>query len=330
MMKKIIHRIIKNESGNVLVLVAALMITLIGLTALVIDGGRLYLEKSTLQKAADAAALAGAQELPNDTLSAETHAKSITISNNVQIGNSTVEFADNKMWIRVTNTSNVELTFGKIFGISSVPVTATAKVDLNPLTSATGVIPLGLDFGDYDKWKHCTEISLKLPSPSGHTDPTEECNGSNQLGSGNTGPLDITGSGGNNFRSDLANGAQVEVWVGKELNTETGTMTGPTKQGIKERVDACKGIYSYDANTFDTNPPPNNCAQVVVVPLYTIIESNNNQIKKVKIVGFATLFIIGTDNNGKEVYARFMNFTVAGGNSSSQTNYGTFGYKLVE
>ncbi|SOC37262.1 pilus assembly protein TadG-related protein [Ureibacillus acetophenoni] len=329
-MEKIYKRFLREERGNVLVLVAALMVVLIGLTALVIDGGRLYFEKSTLQKAADAAALAGAQELPNDVTTAELQAKNIATANNVATGNSTVQFASDKMWIRVITSSNVDLTFGKIFGISSVPVTASAKVELNPLTSGTGVIPLGLDFSDYDKWKNCTEITLKLPSPSGHMDPTEQCDGSNQLGSGNTGPLNITGSGGDNFRSDLANGSQIEVWVGKELDTETGTMTGPTKQGIKERVDKCKDIYTYNAATFETNPPPDNCAQIVTVPLYTIIESNGNQIKKVKVVGFATLFIIGTDNSGKEVYARFMDFTTGGGNSEGQTDYGTYGFKLVE
>ena len=66
---------LKDESGATVVIVALFMVVLLGFAALAIDGGRLYLEKSRLQKALDAAVLAGAQELR----SSPDKAKSIAI-----------------------------------------------------------------------------------------------------------------------------------------------------------------------------------------------------------------------------------------------------------
>ena len=64
----------KKEDGEALVLFALLMVVLMGIAALVIDVGGGNVTKSKLQNAADAAALAGAQDLPNAS-NAENTAK---------------------------------------------------------------------------------------------------------------------------------------------------------------------------------------------------------------------------------------------------------------
>lgn len=58
-------KVMGEEKGSVMVMVVIALIVLIGFTGLVIDGGSAYLTKSRLQNAADAAALAGAQSLPD-------------------------------------------------------------------------------------------------------------------------------------------------------------------------------------------------------------------------------------------------------------------------
>jgi uncharacterized membrane protein len=55
----------RGDSGQVTVLVALLMIPLLGISGLVIDVGYAYFKQRTLQAQADAAALAGAQRLPD-------------------------------------------------------------------------------------------------------------------------------------------------------------------------------------------------------------------------------------------------------------------------
>ena len=52
-----------DQSGVAKILVALSMFMIIGFTALVVDVGSLYFEKSSLQKSLDAAVLGGAQRL---------------------------------------------------------------------------------------------------------------------------------------------------------------------------------------------------------------------------------------------------------------------------
>lgn len=64
----------KNESGQSMVLVALLVTVLFGFSALAVDVGNMTYQKSLMQNAADAAALAGVQHLPNAS-TAKTVAK---------------------------------------------------------------------------------------------------------------------------------------------------------------------------------------------------------------------------------------------------------------
>ena len=66
---------IRGDSGQAFVFVAVLT-GLVGMAALVIDGGSWYQADRKLQTAADAAALAGAQELPTQQSQARTVAPS--------------------------------------------------------------------------------------------------------------------------------------------------------------------------------------------------------------------------------------------------------------
>jgi Flp pilus assembly protein TadG len=65
----------RNDEGATAVIVAILIVVLIGLAAVVVDLGSLYTERARLSIAADAAALAAAQKLP-DVTSARDDAKS--------------------------------------------------------------------------------------------------------------------------------------------------------------------------------------------------------------------------------------------------------------
>lgn len=79
------NRFIQNEKGNVLVLVALMMVFLLGIAALVTDGGRVYLEKSSLQKALDAAVLGGGQVVMKSEAHAVTVAKDISLKTRIHL-----------------------------------------------------------------------------------------------------------------------------------------------------------------------------------------------------------------------------------------------------
>jgi Flp pilus assembly protein TadG len=74
------HRV-QSEDGQALVLIVLCLLVLLGFCAVTLDFGHAYLAQRRLQSAADAAALAGAQELP-DVTSATTFANSYGSSGN--------------------------------------------------------------------------------------------------------------------------------------------------------------------------------------------------------------------------------------------------------
>ena len=63
---------LRTQDGQVIVFVVAILVVLIGMGALVIDGGAGSERSAHLQTAADAAALAGVQNLPSDPTTAQS------------------------------------------------------------------------------------------------------------------------------------------------------------------------------------------------------------------------------------------------------------------
>src|SRR6188768_1474758 len=116
------RRRLRNESGQALVIFVLFLPVLIGFAALVLDVGNWYAQKRFVQNAADAAVLAGAQDLPNIG-TAQTTAQSYVTKNGGGVTNVTFPTANK---IRVTVTRNTPTYFAKIFGLSSVNVAAQA------------------------------------------------------------------------------------------------------------------------------------------------------------------------------------------------------------
>src|SRR3954469_13612856 len=83
----------RDESGQAIVLSAVWMVVLLGMAGLVIDVGSWYRAPRNLQSDADAAALAGAQELPDDTATAGVMAKSFAKKNGYTLPASDISFS---------------------------------------------------------------------------------------------------------------------------------------------------------------------------------------------------------------------------------------------
>lgn len=64
-MKKI-NKYQKEESGQIIIILAVSLIVILGVAALAVDGGMLYTERRFAQNAADASSLAGASKIAND------------------------------------------------------------------------------------------------------------------------------------------------------------------------------------------------------------------------------------------------------------------------
>jgi hypothetical protein len=131
------HTGLRSDAGVVGVIVAILIPALLILTAVALDSGRWYLAGSDLQKAADAAALAGVTKITTDSVEAFTEAgdeaRRVAALNGYPDGGNVnvvpLADAEEPSQFGVSISSLVSNPFGAIFGRGETRITRTAFAD---------------------------------------------------------------------------------------------------------------------------------------------------------------------------------------------------------
>jgi len=143
-------RSLRGQVGQVVVLVALLLPVLLGLSAMVVDVGNVFAERRSLQKAADAAALAAAQDAAHAATLASHYSAANGGPSSLQpcppagppLGDTgacyTWPYKGNQDKVEVVIAESVPTLFGKILGVSHFKVKVRA-VALR--TEATSVRP---------------------------------------------------------------------------------------------------------------------------------------------------------------------------------------------
>jgi Flp pilus assembly protein TadG len=137
----------RNQSGQALVLTVVFLVSMLGMSALVLDVGSWYRAKRNLQATADAAALAGAQALPDDPSGASSLANDYAGRNASDLATKDVSVGSNivpndRITVHVTRPSPG--FFAKLFGIDSVNVGATATAQSEGMAQAKYVAPIAV------------------------------------------------------------------------------------------------------------------------------------------------------------------------------------------
>src|SRR5919202_1441729 len=117
------------ERGQAIVLMVLFLAFLLGCVALVLDVGSWFRSQRQLQSAADAAALAGAQALPNHPDDASGLAQQYATKNASDLSSTEYSIGSDLAphdRITVHLTRNAPGFFAKVFGVASVQVGATA------------------------------------------------------------------------------------------------------------------------------------------------------------------------------------------------------------
>lgn len=153
---------IRDESGQVIMLAALAMAAMLVMVAFVVDIGKAYLVQRQLQAGVDAAALAGAQHLPDPTdatTTAQDYGPSASEKNEVKLGDNVTTTVTmrcvasapgcnptlgNYNAVKVHATSDVGLLFARILGINKLKVKATATA-CSPCTAKPLDVMLVLD-----------------------------------------------------------------------------------------------------------------------------------------------------------------------------------------
>ncbi len=123
----------RRERGQVLALFALSLFVITGMVAIVIDISWFWSSALKVQRAADAAALAGVIYLPGDPSSAYTTARAEAAKNGYADGGTThvatVQNANNPRQLDVTISTPVETFFARLFGMNQITVTETSKAE---------------------------------------------------------------------------------------------------------------------------------------------------------------------------------------------------------
>ncbi len=261
------ERLIKEERGNALVLTALSLVFLLVMTGLALDGGYLYMTKSKLQKAANAAVLSGAQELTNSEEKVDEVVQNI-LANHDESGSLdgviSVQMNDR---VAINLKKSVKLNFLQVLGFDKVDVKVHAAAGLAPLGRAAGAAPLGISQDTpLELYK---EYQLKVDSSG--------------VSSGNFGILALGGPGARTYEQNLLYGYQEEIKIGDIIDTQTGNIAGDTRDAIQQRINSC----SAEEGDYEER----DCSRILLIPVYAAYDYDQNQVKSVKVIGFAYFYI---------------------------------------
>ena len=302
-----------------------MLVGLLGVSALVIDLGSLYQQRQAVQAAADAAALAGATQLPAGWPAAQAAASyeySLNghASDTVGIAQTTDLATDDS--VTVTATRSAPTFFAQVLGIASGTVSATARATIESYTSYTStgnVLPFGVMKQNYTLGQSYTIYGDGSSSNNGGLS------------------LDISSGGGcspANGASDLRNtisGSDIAcpLSVGQDVDTKPGNNTGPVAQGLNSRITTWKTfnqIVQANSNGQYTILDPSS-PQLVLIPV--VLNTNGgttwpNGSSQVQVVGFAWFVITGCGNpsiqgNCKNSDGKYVNGTFVGLTDSGST-----------
>ena len=160
------------ELGQTLPLLCFFMVSLLGVSGLVLDLGNGYVQRRALQNEADAAALAGADAIPNGGYLAA--AQQMAAKNGRPGDQVSVQFSGpDTLTVTVSRTAPTFLL--KVFGKTSIPVSATAVARIEALAAVHGhVSPYAVTVDTYANGTGTTLFKESQPGAVRHHRPADD------------------------------------------------------------------------------------------------------------------------------------------------------------
>jgi Flp pilus assembly protein TadG len=248
---------LRGEEGQAIAFMVAILTVLVGFGALILDGGRWMHTQRRLQTAADAAALAGVQNLPGDPSGAASVASTYATTNFTGVTanittppnpnpNATSCSSSTPNCIRVVATTNSSGTFARILGKTLVPEKAAATAALTIPAFFKNVAPIAV--------KNTTACTVPSCYGTSKTVTFDESN----VASSTIGLINLTchntavpGCANNNnvgatdLRDWIINGFADALPSGQWYGVKTGQNVGPIKQGFDAKCcgDPTKKLF---------------------------------------------------------------------------------------
>jgi Flp pilus assembly protein TadG len=237
---------LRGERGQAIVFSVFALLTLVGMAAIVIDGGRWFQAQRHLQTAADAAALAGAQDLPNESNAGLT-ATAYSQQNYAGAGATSTFPTDSPCslhaCIDVAAVTTAPGFLAKIYGsvFSTVTVRAHARAMVSVPLWMKNVAPIAVrdtaacavtNPGCYGQTvtvnfneSQVTTSTIGLINVKCYSDAETGCDGGQTGGSELKDEIECTPC--------YPNALPANKWYG----VKTGETVGPVKQGLQDAAD---------------------------------------------------------------------------------------------
>jgi putative Flp pilus-assembly TadE/G-like protein len=302
----------KDSRGQAAVLTVLFLTVLLGAAAMSLDVGSWFKAKRDLQAQADAAALAGAQGLPQGTDAATALAIQYATKNGGSLTASGVSFSSDQS---TNDTISVQMSapapgfFSKLFGLSSVTVGAHAAARTDLFNQARFAAPIG--------------VNVSHPDLSGTNcpcfdDPTTLT--LNMVGPGGFKLLNIDGSTGGTNPNTLAD------WM---------------EHGLDAWMDVNKDYYSDPGSKFNNSGMDqalqDNIGHTLLFPVYDRVDSQGSNLFY-HVIGWVGFRLSGyaVQGNGGTISGWFTSVIWKGlqgqtgnNNGNNATNFGANSVQLV-
>lgn len=333
----------RNRKGQVAVLMTLGVATLLGVMGLASDVGVLYYSSVQLQKAADAAALAGASYFgPNHpptpscswgAMDAQNGACDYVVNNGISksyianinspaTGVSSVQVGAQSVQVQLKRT-DVPVFFGRVLGLSNLAATgnATAIGPLPITTLSRGLFPIGVQFPA--TMTYGTSMTLSEKS-SGQYGPGNWAwlNFPQCIPVGTSPPANYHGGGVPNLTQNITYGSTCAYSIGDTISPETGAKGNSTQP-----ANAVNALIGSGGNPpADQNQILVGDSQLVVVPLVDW-NANNGQSSTVTVKGFAAVWLTALSGSGASITltGQFVKLVDQYGiGNGSSTDWGTY------
>ncbi len=255
---------LNNEKGAVAVIVAIMLVVVISFGAFVLDIGALYERRRQVQTAVDGAALAGAQELPNQDMASAKAYEYLELNGVSTASSAQIEFPDS-MRIKVTAPpQTVTYSLAPVMGLHSSTVDATA----------TAIKEYRIHFVPW-----ALVLSSLTPDQLGGTAMVELKVSSGESHQGNFQSITIPRSDASGvsetYQKNIEEGTEPQLAIGETYDTLTGNRIGPLTDGLTESEPLGLLTQGYDADRTTYTPPGNSSVEIDACTLTDVFGSTS-------------------------------------------------------
>jgi hypothetical protein len=285
------------ERGQTLPLICFFMVSLLGVSGMVLDLGNAYVQRRAVQNEADAAALAGADAIPNGGYTA---AAQLMAAKNGRPGDQvSVQFTgSDTLTVTVSRTAPTFLL--KVFGKTSIPVSATAVAKIEALAAVHGhVSPYAVTVNAYANGTGTTLFKESQPGAYGTIDlpTTDNASGGSCTGNTNKGtPSNISPELSDQLSSgELVIGGCLSVKSG--ASQPSGNVVNQIPPGnnlmIQDLQDLGNGQYQVIPQSWtDSNGLP---PRLMYIPIVQTLPGGNGSTT---IISFAWFYMTSATGGG--------------------------------